>query len=83
MKKRICGFSIYDVRTGGEDLTLSGDYSWRDTGELVKKNQKGAYTYDKEAMMTDGVFEKYATQPSRRVLRITKLKEKKNERNDD
>lgn len=43
MKKRICGFSIYDVRTGGEDLTLSGDYSWRDTGELVKKNQKGAY----------------------------------------
>ena len=54
-----------------------------DTYKLTWKNQKGAYVYDKEAMMTDGVFEKYATQPSRRVLRITKLKEKKNERTDD
>ena len=54
-----------------------------DTYKVNWKNQKGAYTYDKEAMMTDGVFEKYATQPTRRVLRITKLKEKKNERTDD
>lgn len=54
-----------------------------DTYKVTWKNQKGSYVYDKEAMMADGVFEKYATQPSRRVLRITKLKEKKNERNDD
>ena len=54
-----------------------------DTYKVAWKNQKDAYTYDKEAMMSDGVFEKYASQPSRRVLRITKLKEQKNERNDD
>ena len=54
-----------------------------DTYKVTWKNQKGAYVYDKEAMMSDGVFEKYASQPSRRVLRITKLKEKKNERTDD
>lgn len=51
-----------------------------DTYKVTWKNQKGAYVYDKEAMMTDGVFEKYASQPSRRILRITKLKEKKDER---
>ena len=50
-----------------------------DTYKVTWKNQKGAYVYDKESMMNDGVFEKYATQPSRRVLRITKLKEKKND----
>ena len=54
-----------------------------DTYKVTWKNQKGAYVYDKEQMMTDGVFEKYASQPSRRVLRITKLKEKKNERTDN
>lgn len=54
-----------------------------DTYKVTWKNQKGAYVYNKESMMTDGVFEKYASQPSRRVLRITKLKEKKNERTDD
>ena len=48
-----------------------------DTYKVTWKNQKGAYTYDKEAMVADGVFEKYASQPSRRVLRITKLKEAK------
>jgi hypothetical protein len=50
-----------------------------DTYKITWKNQKGGYTYDKEQMIADGVFEKYATQPSRRVLRITKRKETKNE----
>lgn len=54
-----------------------------DTYKVTWKNQKGAYVYDKEAMLQDGIFEKYATQPTRRVLRITKLKEKKDERTDD
>lgn len=54
-----------------------------DTYKVTWKNQKGAYVYDKELMLQDGVFEKYATQPTRRVLRITKLKEKKNERTDN
>lgn len=35
------------------------------------KNQKGQYSYDKEAMIADGVFKKYATQGINRVLRIS------------
>lgn len=39
------------------------------------KNQKGQYSYDKEAMIADGVFKKYATQGINRVLRISANKE--------
>lgn len=39
------------------------------------KLQKGGYSYDKEAMQADGVFEKYATQTSYRRLNIGKNKE--------
>lgn len=39
------------------------------------KLQKGGYSYDKEAMQADGVFEKYATQISYRRLNVGKNKE--------
>ena len=38
------------------------------------KQQNGQVVYDKEAMLTDGVFEKYATQTTFRRLNITKNK---------
>lgn len=47
-----------------------------DTYKVTWKNQKGNYVYDREQMLTDGVFDKYATQPTFRCLRITKRKEK-------
>ena len=47
-----------------------------DTYQVTWKNQNGAYLYDKEQMIQDGVFEKYASQRTNRVLRITKRKEK-------
>ena len=50
-----------------------------DTYKVTWKNQAGAYIYDKEAMIADGVFEKYASQRTNRVLRITKRKELKDE----
>lgn len=43
--------------------------------KVTWKNQKGQYSFDKEAMIADGVFEKYATQGISRVLRITANKE--------
>lgn len=43
--------------------------------KVTWKTQKGQYSYDKEAMIADGVFEKYATQGINRVLRITANKE--------
>ena len=39
------------------------------------KLQKGQVAYDKEAMLTDGVYEKYANQTSFRRLNISKNKE--------
>lgn len=50
-----------------------------DKYKVTWKNQKGNYVYDREQMMQDGVFEKYASQPTFRCLRITKRKELKNE----
>lgn len=47
-----------------------------DTYKVTWKNQKGQYIYDREKMIQDGVFEKYASQGINRVLRITKRKEK-------
>ncbi len=43
--------------------------------EITWKTQKGQYSFDKEAMQADGVFEKYATQGINRVLRIGKNKD--------
>lgn len=54
-----------------------------DTYTVTWKNQKGSYVYDKEQMLKDGVFEKYASQQTNRVLRITKRKELKDERSND
>lgn len=45
-----------------------------DTYQVTWKNQRGQYIYDRELMMQDGVFEKYASQKTNRVLRITKRK---------
>lgn len=42
---------------------------------ITWKNQKGQYSYDKEAMQADGVFNKYATQGINRVLRVNKNKD--------
>ena len=42
---------------------------------ITWKNQKGQYSYDKEAMQADGVFDKYATQGINRVLRVNKNKD--------
>ena len=53
-----------------------------DKYKVTWKNQRGNYIYDREQMIADGVFEKYASQPMFRSLRITKRKELKNERND-
>lgn len=39
------------------------------------KNQKGQISYDKEQMISDGVYDKYASQGLNRVLRITLNKE--------
>lgn len=50
-----------------------------DTYKVTWKNQKGQYIYDKEQMIQDGVFEKYASQTTNRVLRITKNKGKEKE----
>lgn len=50
-----------------------------DKYKVTWKNQKGNFVYDREQMMQDGVFEKYASQPTFRCLRITKRKELKNE----
>lgn len=36
--------------------------------------ERGAFQYDRAAMEADGVFEKYATQGTRRVLRVRKAK---------
>lgn len=54
-----------------------------DKYNVTWKNQAGAYIYDKEQMIQDGVFEKYASQRMNRVLRITKRKDLKDERSDD
>ena len=43
---------------------------------ITWKNQNGGFTYDKEQMLSDGVFEKYATQTTFRRLNIGKNKEK-------
>lgn len=40
------------------------------------KLQNGSYTYDKEQMLSDGVFEKYATQSSFRRLNVKDLNKK-------
>jgi len=48
-----------------------------DTYQVTWKTQKGQVTYNKEAMLADGVFDKYASQTTHRVLRITKRKEVK------
>lgn len=50
-----------------------------DEYKVTWKNQKGAYVYDKEQMIQDGVFEKYSSQQIHRVLRITKNKGKEKE----
>ncbi len=50
-----------------------------DTYKVTWKLQKGQISYDKEAMITDGIYDKYATQSTYRVLRITKKKEVKGE----
>jgi len=50
-----------------------------DKYQVTWKNQKGQPIYDKELMLADGVYEKYASHPTRRVLRITKRKELKND----
>ncbi len=43
--------------------------------KVTWKTQKGKYVYNKEAMISDGVFEKYATQGINRVLRVDANKE--------
>ena len=59
---------IKDVIKENEGIkTLKYKVTW--------KNQKGQYIYDKEAMIEDGVFTKYAAQGVNRVLRITANKE--------
>ncbi len=42
---------------------------------ITWKLQKGQYSYDKELMIADGVFERYATQQEYRRLNISKNKE--------
>lgn len=42
---------------------------------ITWKNRKGQYSYDKEAMQADGVFDKYATQNINRVLSVNKNKD--------
>ena len=43
---------------------------------ITWKSQNGGFTYDKEQMLSDGVFEKYASQTRFRKLNISKNKEK-------
>lgn len=43
--------------------------------KVTWKMQNGGYTYDREAMTADGVFEKYATQSQFRRLNVAKNKE--------
>lgn len=42
---------------------------------ITWKSQNGGFSYDKEQMLADGVFEKYASQTSFRRLNISKNKE--------
>lgn len=64
-----------EIETGIKDIikgnlgikTLKYSITW--------KLQKGQYSYDKEQMQADGVFDKYATQGLNRVLRINKNKD--------